>query len=191
MSLLNLLNSSIRYSCDILLSITLESRGPRSFAIRFFECPFFSTQGGSGKNQSARQMSTCDWMWPWGGEIGQSRFYFHFNRFLRFLTDICSIDPRAIPAVTRFLALLLPGYVCIPSAHRAGRIASVQCISSSYKDTGCREVFPSAPFHTKGFCKAVMQSHLLMSALYDLSTLIREFGYAYYLDGSEMYPGTY
>lgn len=38
--------------------------------------------------------------------------------FLQFLTDICSIHPRAIPAVTQFLALLPPGYAYLPSAHR-------------------------------------------------------------------------
>ncbi len=42
------------------------------------------------------------------------------HRLLQILTDICSIDPRAIPVVMRFLALLPPGYVLLylPSARR-------------------------------------------------------------------------
>ncbi len=66
------------------------------------------------------------------------------HRFFIILTHICSSHPRAIPAVAQFLALLPPGYT-YPHIW-AGPIAFVQCIPSSYQDTGCREVFPRCPF---------------------------------------------
>lgn len=101
------------------------------------------------------------------------------RHFLQFLTDICTFHPHAIPIFARYLSLLPPGYVYLPSVARRGRpqVSPFNAYLPLIK-------IPIAVIRLPGDShKVTMQSRLLMSALHDLSTRIRELGYACYLNG--------